>query len=150
MEDDACRFCDIANRKIYSDIVYEDKEFMIFLDKIPIFKGHCLLIPKAHYVTIMDTPDMMVEKAFLLAKKISSSIKEAINCDGILLLVNNVVSQSVPHLHIHVIPRKKGVVLKGFMWPREGYSSEDEAKKFAEAIKRCINRDVYSEEGKKV
>ncbi len=133
-----CIFCSIAERKQSAEIVFEDKDFIAFLDKSPIFKGHTLLVPKKHIQTILDFPDNELMKMITDVKLLSIAIKSALECDGILLINNNIISQSVPHFHMHIIPRIKGEVLKGFMWPRTRYKDneyEEFGKKIAVAVK---------------
>ncbi len=123
---DECVFCQIIQKKIEASIVYEDSDFIAFLDKSPIFKGHTLLVPKNHMETVFDIDDRTLGELSIKAKFIASGVKTALNADGILFINNNVVSQSVPHFHLHIIPRRKGEVLKGFMWPRHRYTGREE------------------------
>lgn len=136
----ACRFCDIVSGGIEANKVFEDEEFFAFLDARPVFLGHCLLVPKQHVETVMDTPDKILSHMGGVLKKLSTAVKKAMSCDGILLITNNVVSQSVPHLHVHVIPRNKGDGLRGFMWPRQKYKDKEEEKSTAKKIAEEMNR----------
>ncbi len=140
MDEKTCVFCGIVNGKEKGDIVFEDEKTIAFLDKTPIYHGHCIIIPKKHYETIMDLPDDMTLALFKNTEKLSKAVMMAMGADGILNIVNNIVSQSIPHLHVHIIPRKRGDGLKGFMWPRKPYKDETEkletAKKIREAIKK--------------
>ena len=124
MED--CVFCKIADKKLDASIVYEDNNFIAFLDKSPIFKGHTLLIPKKHIETIFDFDESLLKEFIVKTKLLSLAVKNSLNVDGILLINNNIISQSVPHFHMHIIPRKRGEVLKGFMWPRTKYKEKEE------------------------
>lgn len=116
-----CIFCDIATHKEPAVIIYEDNLLSIFLDKRPLFPGHVLLIPKTHYETLLDLPDTLIEPYFTALKKLTQVVKEGMQSQGVFLAMNNVVSQSVPHAHFHVVPRTKGDGLKGFFWPRHTY-----------------------------
>ncbi len=133
-----CEFCSIVHGKQDGKIVFSDEVSLAFLDSKPIFPGHCLLIPKEHFVTVMETPDELLEKLSLNAKMLSIAVQKTMKSDGILVLSNNVISQSVPHLHIHVIPRKKGDGLKGFLWPRHDYESAAQAEWVADSIRNLM------------
>jgi histidine triad (HIT) family protein len=133
---EGCAFCEIIEGKSKTNVVFEDTYALAFLDQRPVFHGHCLLVPKQHFETIMDTPDSMEGPLFKDVKLLSKAIKLAMKADGILIISNNLISQSVPHLHIHIIPRRKGEILKGFMWPRHPYESEEQMEKIAESIKK--------------
>jgi histidine triad (HIT) family protein len=115
----SCLFCDIATHKIDARIVFEDAISVAFLDYRPLFAGHCLLIPKAHYATLADLPEDLVGPLFLNAQHLTKAVESAMNAEGSFVGMNNVVSQSVPHFHIHIVPRKKGDGLRGFFWPRQ-------------------------------
>ena len=114
-----CLFCEIAAHKIEAKIVFEDAISLAFLDIRPLFAGHCLLIPKAHYATLPDLPADLVGPLFLNAQHLTRAIESAMNAEGSFVAMNNVVSQSVPHFHIHIVPRTKGDGLRGFFWPRQ-------------------------------
>ena len=102
-----------------------------FLDIRPLFKGHVLVVPRAHYVTLADLPGKLIAPLFGQVKRISAAMPEAYGAQGSFVALNNVVSQSVPHLHVHVVPRTKGDGLRGFFWPRGRYASDDEAAQYA-------------------
>ena len=133
-----CVFCSVVSGKQKERAVFSDDASLAFLDSKPIFPGHCILIPKKHFVTVMETPDELLKKLSLNAKKLSIAVQKAMKSEGILVLANNLVSQSVPHLHIHVIPRNKGDGLKGFLWPRHGYESDAQADLVAENIRNLM------------
>ena len=105
---DGCLFCDIAAHKIEAKIVFEDAISLAFLDYRPLFAGHCLLIPKTHYATLADLPEDLVGPLFLNAQHLTKAVEAAMEAEGSFVAMNNVVSQSVPHFHIHIVPRKKG------------------------------------------
>lgn len=124
MKDDNCIFCRIVEDQ-KQHIVHETDNTLAFLDNRPIFPGHTLLIPKSHYQTIMEAPDDLLNELFIEAKLMSKAVKTALVSQGVFIANNNIVSQSVPHLHIHIVPRNKKDGLKGFFWPRHSY--EDDA-----------------------
>ncbi len=117
----ACRFCQIIRRDIPSAIVFEDDTSLAFLDRRPLFPGHCLLVPNVHVETLADLPAPLVAPLFQNAQRIERAIEERLEADGTFVAINNRVSQSVPHLHIHLVPRHKKDGLKGFFWPRTSY-----------------------------
>jgi histidine triad (HIT) family protein len=113
-----CLFCDIAARRVGAKIVFEDEISLAFLDIRPLFPGHVLLIPKGHYATLTDLPGELVGAFFLNAQKLTAVVQTVMKAEGSFVAMNNVVSQSVPHLHVHIVPRAKGDGLRGFFWPR--------------------------------
>jgi histidine triad (HIT) family protein len=114
-----CLFCGIAARTIEAKIVWEDAISLAFLDHRPLFAGHCLLVPRAHYATLADLPADLVGPLFLNAQHLTKAVETAMKAEGSFVAMNNIVSQSVPHFHIHIVPRKKGDGLRGFFWPRQ-------------------------------
>jgi histidine triad (HIT) family protein len=118
-ETPSCLFCEIAAGRIATKIIFEDEISVAFLDHRPLFPGHCLLIPKAHYVTLSDLPADLVGPLFINAQHLTRAIEAAMNAEGSFVAMNNIVSQSVPHFHIHIVPRTKGDGLRGFFWPRQ-------------------------------
>jgi len=133
-----CRFCDIIKGETQSYIVFEDAISMAFLDIRPLFPGHILLIPRIHYETLLDLPVNLIEPLFGNAKFLSNIIEKALNAQGSLILINNKVSQSIPHLHIHIIPRNKGDGLKGFFWPRIPYKDVDSIREMQRKITEFV------------
>lgn len=121
-----CPFCHILSRKQDAAIVYESGVALAFLDSRPLFPGHTLLIPKAHCVTLADLPDEWIAPYFADVKLMARAVEQAMSAEGMLVLINNRVSQSVPHLHVHLIPRNHGDGLRGFLWPRSKYRDEQE------------------------
>ena len=111
---------------------------MAFLDARPVFKGHVLLVPRAHVVTLPDLPTALLEPFFAVAQRVATSITEALGAQGTFVAMNNVVSQSVPHLHVHVVPRTKGDGLRGYFWPRTTYADEAEAARYAERLRTAL------------
>jgi histidine triad (HIT) family protein len=133
-----CVFCKIATGQIDSYVVYEDELTIVFLDNGPLFPGHCLVCPKAHYDTLMDVPASKLEPLFATAQIISRAIEKGIAAEGSFVAVNNRVSQSVPHLHVHVIPRRRGDGMKGFFWPRRPYKNEQEMAEVRDRLRAAI------------
>ena len=119
-----CPFCKIVRSETQSYIVFEDDISLAFLDKKPLFPGHCLLIPKSHYETLIDLPASLVAPLFQNAQLLARAIERGLQAEGTLVAINNRISQSVPHLHIHIVPRHKKDGLKGFFWPRQHYKDE--------------------------
>lgn len=119
-----CPFCKIVRSEVQSYNVFEDDLSLAFLDKRPLFPGHCLLIPKSHYETLIDLPASLVAPLFQNAQLLTKAIEKGLQADGTFVAINNRVSQSVPHLHIHIVPRHQKDGLKGFFWPRQHYKDE--------------------------
>ena len=122
-----CIFCKIIDRELPAHVVFEDDQAIAFLDIKPLFAGHTLVVPKEHHVTLADLPADQVEPLFAKARQLSAVMPEALEAGGTFVAMNNIVSQSVPHLHIHVVPRSKGDGLRGFFWPRTDYDSDEHA-----------------------
>jgi histidine triad (HIT) family protein len=131
-------FCDIAAGRVPAEIVLLDDEVVAFLDARPVFKGHVLIAPRAHVVTLPDLPSAQVGPFFLRARRLSAVMPAALGCQGTFVALNNVVSQSVPHLHVHVVPRTRGDGLRGFFWPRQRYDSPEEAALYAERLRAAL------------
>jgi histidine triad (HIT) family protein len=129
-----CTFCRIARGELAADKVYEDAETLAFLDHRPLFPGHCLVVPRAHVDTLLDLPAERVGPFFVAVQRVSRAVERGLSADGVFNAVNNRVSQSVPHLHVHVIPRRKKDGLKGFFWPRHAYASPEEMEQVRAAI----------------
>lgn len=121
-----CLFCQIAARRRAAAVVFEDDDSLVFLDHRPLFPGHCLLIPKTHVETLADLPLAQVGPLFTVAQRVARAMEDGLAAEGSFVAVNNRVSQSVAHLHIHVVPRRKKDGLKGFFWPRGRYATEAE------------------------
>lgn len=137
-----CLFCRIAAGTEEAAIVFQTADCMAFLDHRPLFPGHCLLIPRAHYETLADLPEPLASTLFQHARRLSSTIEEALGADGTFVAINNRVSQSVPHVHVHVVPRRKGDGLKGFFWPRRKYADEAEMESVRAALSQKWNRSA--------
>ena len=133
-----CIFCDIVAGTIPAEVVFEDEVSIAFLDIRPVFPGHTLLVPRDHYETLPDLPDDLVGPLFANVRKLSRAVPEALEAEGTFVAMNNKISQSVPHLHVHVVPRRRKDGLKGFFWPRRHYSSDEEIKRVAGAIRDAM------------
>ncbi len=138
MSDADCPFCAIVGGAEPSHVVYEDAQTIAFLDKRPLFEGHSLLVPREHYETLADLPDELVGPLFAAAQALSEAVPAAMNKPGSFVALNNVVSQSVPHLHVHVVPRKRKDGLRGFFWPRTKYESEKRMGAVANQIRDTV------------
>jgi len=130
-----CKFCQIASRALSSFVVFEDEISLAFLDHRPLFPGHVLLVPKEHFDTLADLPARLVGPFFANVQRLTGAVERAMKAEGSFVAINNRVSQSVPHLHIHIVPRNKGDGLHGFFWPRWKYENEDQMRGVAEAIR---------------
>jgi len=133
--DDKCLFCRIVSGEVPATIVYEDDDAIAFLDHRPLFPGHSLLVPRAHVETLGDLPIELVAPFFEAAQLLARAVELAMEAEGTFVAMNNRVSQSVPHLHVHVVPRRRKDGLKGFFWPRTKYKSEEEM----EAVRKTIS-----------
>ena len=133
-----CRFCQIVTGEEPAHLVFEDERTIAFLDNRPLFPGHSLLVPREHHETLGDLPPELVEPLFANARLLSVAVPKAMKKPGSFVALNNVVSQSVPHLHVHVVPRKPKDGLRGFFWPRTKYSSEEEMRAVAERIRNAV------------
>ena len=134
MATDSCLFCRIVSGEVPATIVYEDEQSIAFLDHRPLFHGHTLLVPRVHVETLGELPVSLVGPFFETAQLLSVAVQAGLEAEGTFVAMNNRVSQSVPHLHVHVVPRRKGDGLKGFFWPRTKYKNEDEML----AVKKLI------------
>jgi histidine triad (HIT) family protein len=120
--------------------VFEDDVSVAFLDHRPLFVGHTLLVPRDHYETLTDLPSDLVKPLFSTARALAGAVQEAMNAEGTFVAMNNKVSQSVPHLHVHVVPRRRKDGLRGFFWPRRKYKGPHEMKEAASAIAGALER----------
>ena len=130
-----CVFCSIIAHEAPAHLVFHNEHVIAFLDRTPLFHGHVLVVPRKHVVTLADLLD--VTPLFDSVKRLSASVPRAMKAQGSFVAMNNVVSQSVPHLHVHVVPRTKGDGLKGFFWPRKKYA-EGEMEATAEAVRKDL------------
>jgi histidine triad (HIT) family protein len=133
-----CAFCRIISGEIESHLVFEDAVSLAFLDHRPLFPGHSLLVPKNHYETLNDLPAELIEPLFTNARLMARAVEQAMGTEGTFIAINNRISQGVPHLHIHIVPRRKKDGLKGFFWPRNPYKDEAELLKTRKAIQKAV------------
>jgi histidine triad (HIT) family protein len=134
-----CVFCQIIAGELPAQVVLADDEVVAFLDSRPVFKGHVLVAPRPHHVTLADLPEDKIGPLFTRVRRISAVLPAALGAQGTFVALNNVVSQSVPHLHVHVVPRTKGDGLRGFFWPRQKYAGEQEAAEYAGRIRKALD-----------
>ena len=139
-QDPNCRFCQIIAGDQAAHVVFEDELTLAFLDNRPLFRGHSLLVPREHHERLSDLPADLVGPLFSNAQLLSVAVPKAMRKPGSFVALNNVVSQSVPHLHIHVVPRKPKDGLRGFFWPRTKYASEEEMRRVAERVRKAVGR----------
>ena len=125
---DDCLFCRIVSGEVPATLVYVDKNTLAFLDHRPLFPGHTLLVPREHVETLVDLPSELIGPFFKAAQSLAQAVEFAMKVEGTFVAMNNRVSQSVPHLHVHIVPRRKKDGLKGFFWPRTKYKDEEEMK----------------------
>lgn len=135
-----CLFCAIGSGAVPASIVLETPECLAFLDHRPLFPGHCLLIPRVHYGTLCDLPASALGPLFTQARTLAMALEEALAAEGTFVAVNNRVSQSVPHVHVHVVPRRRKDGLKGFFWPRGKYRDEAEMEGVRVALRAAVAR----------
>ena len=132
-----CTFCQIVSGEVEADVVLDEPDFVAFLDRRPVFKGHTLLVPREHVVTLPDLPAGLRDGFLAAAQRLATAVVDGLGAQGSFVAMNNVVSQSVAHLHCHVVPRTKGDGLRGFFWPRTKYA-DGEASQFAERLRACL------------
>ncbi len=135
----SCAFCKIIRGEVIARLVFADEISLAFLDHRPVFPGHCLLISKAHYETLIDLPESLIGPFFTNAQLLAGAVESALAAQGTFVAINNRVSQSVPHLHVHIVPRRRKDGLKGFFWPRTPYQSEAEADAIQDAIRKALS-----------
>ena len=134
----SCAFCAIVSGATAAHVVLANADAVGFLDARPVFKGHVLVVPREHHSTLADLPAELVGPFFGAVQLVSAALPVALGAQGSFVGINNVVSQSVPHLHAHVIPRTRGDGLRGFFWPRLRYADDQEAAEVAARIRSAI------------
>jgi histidine triad (HIT) family protein len=139
LRDPNCVFCKIVAGERPAHIVLESEHAVAFLDARPVFPGHCLLVPRAHYETLGDLPPALVSELFLDAQRLAVAVEGAMEADGTFVAMNNRVSQSVSHLHVHVVPRRRKDGLRGFFWPRQPYETDEEMAEVAARIRARVD-----------
>lgn len=133
-----CLFCAIVAGEAPAHIVLDDDVAVAFLDVKPLFKGHVLVVPRHHVDTLPDLAPAHIAPLFERVQRLSAAVPEALDAHGTFVAINNVVSQSVPHLHVHVVPRRRKDGLRGFMWPRLRYADDAEASDYAARIAAAL------------
>jgi histidine triad (HIT) family protein len=133
-----CVFCEIVAGSRPAHVVLDDDLTMAFLDARPLFPGHTLLVPRLHHETLADLPTDTVGPVFTRAQRLARAMEDGLGAAGSFVALNNRVSQSVPHLHVHVVPRTRGDGLRGFFWPRSKYRSDDEAASVAARLRQAL------------
>lgn len=134
----SCLFCGIVAGEQPAHVVLDEPDLMGFLDVRPVFKGHVLLVPRAHIPTLLDLPGALRDPFLEAAQRLAAAVVDGLGAQGSFVATNNVVSQSVPHLHLHVVPRTKGDGLRGFFWPRTRYADEPEASGYAARVAAAL------------
>ena len=134
-----CVFCRIIAGDVTAPIVFEDASSLAFLDHRPVFPGHCLLVPRDHFETLADLPAKLVGPFFSTTQLLTRAVEQALEAQGTFVGINNRVSQSVPHLHVHIVPRRRKDGLRGFFWPRQRYESDEGMRRVQEAIKSAVS-----------
>lgn len=134
-----CKFCAIIEGRSPGRIVLQDEHSLAFLDRRPLFPGHCLLVPRRHVETLPELPDELVHPLFSNARLLAQAVQDALQAEGSFVALNNRVSQSVPHLHIHVVPRRRKDGLKGFFWPRHPYRDQQHMAEVEQKLRTALH-----------
>jgi histidine triad (HIT) family protein len=135
----ACVFCSIVAGETPAFVVLDDDVVLGFLDTRPLFPGHVLLVPRDHHETLSDLPAELIGPVFERVQRMATAVQTAMDAKGTFVAMNNTVSQSVPHLHVHIVPRTKGDGLKGFFWPRTKYRDDAHATEVAAAVRAAYD-----------
>jgi len=137
---EGCIFCEIARGERPAVLVYEDEEAVAFLDHRPLLHGHCLVVPRRHVETLPELPADLLASFFAVVQRLCRAVEEGLAAQGSFVAINNKISQSVPHLHVHVVPRRKGDGLfsSKLLWKRAPYASEAQMREVAEKIRRVM------------
>jgi histidine triad (HIT) family protein len=133
-----CIFCKVISGELAANVVFEDDVSIAFLDHRPLFPGHCLVAPRDHFETLSDLPTQLVGPFFENVQLLTRAVETALGAEGSFVAMNNRISQSVPHLHVHVVPRRKKDGLKGFFWPRNKYEDETQIVEIQKAIQFAV------------
>jgi histidine triad (HIT) family protein len=134
----ACSFCAIVAGDKPATVVWTDDHTFAFLDARPLFKGHVLVVPRTHVETLPDLPESELSPLFGSVRRVARAVEAGLGADGSFVAMNNKVSQSVPHLHVHVVPRRRKDGLRGFFWPRVPYASDAEMSEIAQRIRDAL------------
>jgi histidine triad (HIT) family protein len=133
-----CLFCAVVAGSESSHVVLDEPDVLAFLDHRPVFKGHVLVIPRVHVVTLPDLPVALLTPVFGAVARCAAAMVDGLGADGSWVAENNIVSQAVPHLHVHVVPRRRGDGLRGFFWPRQRYEGEEEMVDYASRLRATL------------
>ncbi len=131
-------FCEVLTGRRPGHLVVDEPGVAAFLDARPVFKGHVLVVPRQHAATLAEVTDGQAADLFGAARRVALALERALPCDGAFVAVNNRVSQSVAHVHVHVVPRRFKDGLRGFFWPRQRYDSDAEAADYAERVRAAL------------
>ena len=134
----SCAFCQIVTGEVPASVVLDEPEVIAFLDRRPVFKGHVLVVPREHIVTLPEVPADLLARVMGAVQRVAAAVPAALGAEGTFVAANNIVSQSVPHLHVHVVPRTKGDGLRGFFWPRTKYDSDAEQEEYAGRLRAAL------------
>ena len=138
MPGDDCLFCAIVAGTAPAHVVLDERDVVAFLDIRPVFKGHTLVVPREHIVTLPELPAPLLTAVFVAVQRCATAMVEGLGAQGSFVAENNVVSQAVPHLHVHVVPRTKDDGLRGFFWPRRKYADDAEAAEYANRLRSVL------------
>lgn len=133
-----CVFCEILDGARSAYEVFRDEHVLVFLDHRPLFPGHCLVVPTEHYETLTDLPATQIDPLFQRVRTMARVVEETMEAGGTFVAMNNRISQSVPHLHVHVVPRNKKDGLRGFFWPRHPYAGEEEIRSVQTRLRAAL------------
>jgi histidine triad (HIT) family protein len=133
-----CTFCGVLAGDLPAAVVLDEPDLLGFLDVRPVFKGHVLLVPRVHVVTLPDLPAPLRDPFLDAAQRLATAVVDGLGAQGSFVAMNNTVSQSVPHLHLHVVPRTKGDGLRGFFWPRTRYADDAERDNYAARLRTAL------------
>jgi histidine triad (HIT) family protein len=136
----SCVFCSIAEGSVPAHLVLDEPEVVAFLDARPVFKGHVLVAPRAHVHTLLDVSEELMPVLMRAAQRTAAAVVAGLGSQGSFVAMNNVVSQSVPHLHVHVVPRRRKDGLRGFFWPRNPYRDDQHAEQACESLRAAVDR----------
>ena len=134
-----CLFCAIVAGATPAHLVLDEPEVVAFLDHRPVFKGHVLVVPREHFVTLPELPEPLLTKLFVAVQRCATAVVDALGAQGSWIAENNIVSQAVPHVHVHVVPRTKGDGLRGFFWPRQKYAGDGEMAEYADRLRAVLH-----------
>ncbi len=133
-----CVFDRILEGSLPAHLVLEDDDFVAFLDNRPVFDGHTLVVPRVHYGTLAQTPEDLLGPMWRAGRRVAAAQGAALGAEGAFFALNEIVSQSVPHVHLHVVPRRRGDGLRGFLWPRHAYPTDEVASALARRLRAAL------------